>query len=110
MLQAPPLLKRLNSIHDKSVFKLNSLPAFLYVSLGVLVSLTVVLSIVSRYQFDLTSMVRFGEYYALQNESRLPADSVVFVGNEEFGGNGYDGQIFYFFSSTLFEKGAWPNG
>ncbi|MBI3394543.1 MAG: glycosyltransferase [Spirochaetia bacterium] len=63
-----------------------------------------------RYDWNPTAMIHFGHYYAEQNASYMPRGAVRFTANEEFGGNGYDGQIFYFFARTLLERGVWPEG
>lgn len=68
------------------------------------------LGILARYEFNPSALVRFGHYYVEQNPERTPAGVIRFTGNEEFGGNGYDGQIFYYYGRTLFEPGVWPEG
>ena len=68
------------------------------------------LSLLARYEWNPSVFFRFGHYYADQNSSLVPEGAIVFTGEEPFGGNGYDGQIFYYYSRTLFTPGRWPNG
>ncbi|MDH5654500.1 MAG: hypothetical protein OEZ34_01215 [Spirochaetia bacterium] len=72
---------------------------------------TASLMIVSApYDFNPTSMIHFGHYYIEQNQTLTPDGSIRFLGNEHYGGNGYDGQIFYYFARSLFQENAWPEG
>ena len=68
------------------------------------------LGILARYDFNASTLVRFGHYYIEQNPELTPAGALRFTGNEAHGGNGYDGQIFYYYARTLFEPGVWPEG
>ena len=67
-------------------------------------------AVIARYDGSISALVRFGAYYAEQNPDLVPEGAVVLIGNEEFGGNGYDGQIFYYFAATLFQANEWPEG
>ncbi len=64
----------------------------------------------ARYEWNPTALVRFGHYYIHQNPDHTPPGTVRLLGNEKFGGNGYDGQIFYYYARVLHEKGTWPKG
>ncbi len=77
---------------------------------AVLYHLIVVGAAASRYEFRPTSLLHFGHYYIEQNAKHVPDGAVRFIGNEENGGNGYDGQIFFFFADTLLTRSAWPEG
>ncbi|MBL8018800.1 MAG: hypothetical protein JNM27_03965 [Leptospirales bacterium] len=68
------------------------------------------LAIMARYDWNYTSLIRFGHRYVEQNTRFTPEGAVRLLGNEKFGGNGYDGQIFYYYARTLFEPRTWPNG
>ncbi|MCB1309325.1 MAG: hypothetical protein KDK30_14130 [Leptospiraceae bacterium] len=68
------------------------------------------LAVIARYDFNPSSLIHFGHYYIAQNESYTPEGAVRLVGNEEHGGNGYDGQIFYYYARTLFLNDTWPQG
>lgn len=68
------------------------------------------LGILARYEMNPSALVRFGHYYVEQNPELTPAGIIRLTGNESFGGNGYDGQIFYYYGRTLFETGVWPEG
>lgn len=68
------------------------------------------LSILARYEFNPSALVRFGHYYVEQNSELTPAGAIRFTGNEAHGGNGYDGQIFYYYARTLLQTGVWPEG
>src|SRR5262245_25275732 len=70
----------------------------------------IVVASVRRYDGNLSAMIHFGHYYVEQNSAFTPNGATRFTGNEENGGNGYDGQIFYYFARTLFVPGAWPEG
>lgn len=65
---------------------------------------------ISHYDFNVTSLIRFGHYYIEQNEEYTPVGAIRFLGNEENGGNGYDGQIFYYYADSLFFGKSWPLG
>ncbi len=64
----------------------------------------------ARYDWNFTSLIRFGHRYIEQNQHLTPPGAVRFLGNEANGGNGYDGQIFYFYAKTLWTRGEWPTG
>lgn len=66
--------------------------------------------ILARYEFNPSALVRFGNYYVEQNPELTPTGAIRFTGNESYGGNGYDGQIFYYYARTLFQPGVWPQG
>lgn len=68
------------------------------------------LGILARYDWNPSALVRFGHYYVEQNPERTPVGAIRFTGNEAYGGNGYDGQIFYYYARTFFEPGVWPEG
>ncbi len=68
------------------------------------------LALLVRYDGNPSVLFRFGHYYADQNPQLIPPGALVFLGEERFGGNGYDGQIFYYYSRTLFVSGEWPVG
>ncbi|MEQ9365166.1 MAG: hypothetical protein RIF32_13040 [Leptospirales bacterium] len=68
------------------------------------------LGILARYEFNPSALVRFGHYYVEQNPELTPAGAVRFTGNEAHGGNGYDGQIFYYYARTFFQPDVWPAG
>lgn len=68
------------------------------------------LAFVSSYDFKATSLIRFGHYYADQNPEITPEGAVIFTGDQEHGGNGYDGQIFYYYARTLLFPDMWPGG
>lgn len=68
------------------------------------------LAIMARYDWNYTSLIRFGHRYIEQNESFTPKGAVRLLGNERFGGNGYDGQIFYYYARTLYVPETWPSG
>jgi len=89
---------------------LNSKTAADYSKLLIAFYLLCALFVVARYDWNPTALVRFGHYYVEQNPSLTPDGAIQFVGNEENGGNGYDGQIFYYYAETLFSRGVWPEG
>lgn len=70
----------------------------------------VVVAASARYEFQPTALLHLGHYYIEQNAAHVPDGVVRFIGNEENGGNGYDGQIFFFFADTLLTKNVWPDG
>ncbi|MBX7059465.1 MAG: hypothetical protein K1X75_15490 [Leptospirales bacterium] len=65
---------------------------------------------IARYHFNPGALLHFGHYYVSQNEAITPPGATRFIGNEANGGNGYDGQIFYYYARTLLISGKWPNG
>lgn len=67
-------------------------------------------ALLARHEWNPSIFVRFGAYYAEQNSQITPVGALSFVGDETNGGNGYDGQIFYYYSRTLFLPGQWPKG
>jgi len=89
---------------------LNSRTAVFYVILALSVHAFCALAVIRKYNFNPTALLRFGNYYVEQNRDLTPSGSVFFSGNEEHGGNGYDGQIFYFYARSLFIQGKWPVG
>ncbi len=104
------MLKQILSFLDRSRQFLNARSFLFYLIILTIVYLVSAAAVLARYEFNPSSLVRFGEYYARQNPDLIPEGAVIFIGNEEHGGNGYDGQIFYFFGRTLFSPGAWPAG
>lgn len=68
------------------------------------------LFVVARYDFNPSALARFGNYYIEQNQTITPAGAIRLLGDETHGGNGYDGQIFYYYARTLFVPGGWPAG
>ncbi len=64
----------------------------------------------ARYEFNPSSLIRIGHYYARQNPVDTPEGAVILTGNQVNGGNGYDGQIFYYYAQTLLKPGVWPDG
>ncbi|MCR9143395.1 MAG: hypothetical protein NXI24_14185 [bacterium] len=68
------------------------------------------LGILARYEFNPSALVRFGHYYVEQNQDITPEGAIRLTGNEAHGGNGYDGQIFYYYARTLFQPDVWPAG
>lgn len=71
---------------------------------------TATAGILYQYEWNPSVLIRFGHDYVAQNEAYTPEGAVRMIGNEAHGGNGYDGQIFYYYARTLFEPGAWPEG
>ncbi|MCB1193231.1 MAG: EpsG family protein [Leptospiraceae bacterium] len=64
-----------------------------------------------KYDFNPTCMVNFGQEFAKQNPQDMPKGAVVITGYEGDLGNGYDGQIFYFYSRTISNlTTSWPKG
>lgn len=68
------------------------------------------LGVMARYEFNPTALIRFGEYYVEQNAAYTPRGAVRLTGSEAYGGNGYDGQIFYYYARTLLMPDVWPQG
>ncbi|MCB1175644.1 MAG: hypothetical protein KDK39_18865 [Leptospiraceae bacterium] len=64
----------------------------------------------ARYDWNPSIVFHFGHYYVEQNPNWTPAGAIRLLGNEQHGGNGYDGQIFYYFARSLIEPGQWPRG
>lgn len=89
---------------------LNRTPIAAYLALFLVYYFAGTLAITARYEFNLTSLLRIGAYYAEQNDPWTPEGAIVFTGDEAHGGNGYDGQIFYYYARTFFEQGVWPSG
>lgn len=83
-------------------------PSF-YLFAGIGLYVVCALAVMARYEWNPSILVRFGAVYVEANAGYTPQGSVQLVGNEEWGGNGYDGQIFYYYARTLFEDG-WPEG
>lgn len=84
-------------------------PAF-FVILFLVYAGTAAFAVCARYDFNATSLIHFGHRYVSQNPAITPENSVRFLGNEANGGNGYDGQIFYYYARTLWMKDVWPAG
>ncbi|MEM7180154.1 MAG: hypothetical protein AAF518_04530 [Spirochaetota bacterium] len=56
-------------------------------------------------------MINFGKEFVLQNSVEVPGKAVVMQGYKGDLGNGYDGQIFYFFSRPISNFSTdWPKG
>lgn len=69
------------------------------------------LAVWNRYDFNPTSMVNFGKEFVQQNAKDVPGNAIVLGGYEGDLGNGYDGQIFYFFSRPISRFSTdWPVG
>ncbi len=100
------LLQRLRIIKNS----LSLWPVGAFVAMYLFFTLSAGLAVVARYEFDPSALVHFGHYYVVQNEKWTPSGAIRFVGNEANGGNGYDGQIFYYYARTLFSPGEWPAG
>lgn len=90
--------------------RLNAAPLSVHLILFLALYTIATVAVVARYDGSPSALVRFGAYYAEQNPDLVPEGAIVLIGNEEFGGNGYDGQIFYYFASTLFQPNKWPEG
>ena len=93
------IVKTLNSLSIKSMLLLMF---FYYFTSGAAAT--------SPYGFNPTALIHFGNFYIEQNENLTPVNAVRFQGNEQYGGNGYDGQIFYYYARSLFMLGTWPDG
>lgn len=64
-----------------------------------------------KYDWNPTCMVNFGKEFAEQNSNEVPKGAVVIKGYKDDLGNGYDGQIFYFYSRTISNLTTnWPKG
>ena len=85
-------------------------PFSAYAALMLLVYSICALALLGRHEWNPSVLFRFGHYYSEQNPTLIPEGALVFVGEERFGGNGYDGQIFYYYSRTLFTRHLWPGG
>lgn len=71
----------------------------------------VTLSLWSRYQWNPSSMVNFGEEFIKKNETESPSGVIAFKGKEGDLGAGYDGQIFYYYSRSISNFSfQWPEG
>lgn len=89
---------------------LNSREILFYSLLYVILYLSAAFAAAKPYDWNLTSLIHFGHDYTDLNGDYTPEGAVVFTGNETYGGNGYDGQIFYYYARTLFVKNVWPSG
>jgi len=89
---------------------LDSRPPAFFVILFLAYAGTAAFSVCARYDFNATALIHFGHRYVSQNPGITPEASVRFLGNEANGGNGYDGQIFYYYARTLWVKDGWPAG
>ena len=89
---------------------LNTLGPRRLVVLLLIIYALVFLGQTARYGFNPSAMIHLGHYYIQQNEDLTPDGAVRFIGSEKYGGNGYDGQIFYYFARTVFMKDVWPAG
>ncbi|TGM60284.1 AZOBR_p60025 family cell surface glycopolymer formation protein [Leptospira adleri] len=71
----------------------------------------VTLSLWSRYEWNPSSMVNFGEEFIKKNQAESPGGVVAFKGKEGDLGAGYDGQIFYYYSRSISNLSfEWPIG
>jgi hypothetical protein len=71
----------------------------------------VTLALWSRYEWNPSSMVNFGEEFIKKNEAESPSGVVAFKGKEGDLGAGYDGQIFYYYSRSISNLSfEWPVG
>ncbi|PJZ53820.1 hypothetical protein CH380_07335 [Leptospira adleri] len=71
----------------------------------------VTLSLWSRYEWNPSSMVNFGEEFIKKNQAESPDGVVAFKGKEGDLGAGYDGQIFYYYSRSISNLSfEWPVG
>ncbi|MGJ4754036.1 hypothetical protein CH370_08235 [Leptospira kmetyi] len=71
----------------------------------------VTLSLWSRYEWNPSSMVNFGEEFIKKNEAESPGGVIAFKGKEGDLGAGYDGQIFYYYSRSISNFSfQWPEG
>ncbi|MBE7413666.1 MAG: hypothetical protein L6Q54_13050 [Leptospiraceae bacterium] len=67
--------------------------------------------LLKKYNFNPTAMINFGLEFVNQNTKEMPANSLVFLGEKDDLGAGYDGQIFYFYSRTISNLNTlWPKG
>lgn len=89
---------------------LDTRPPVFYVLLFLAFALSAAAAVCARYDFNPTALIRFGHRYAAQNPDLTPENSIRFLGNESNGGNGYDGQIFYYYARTMWMKDRWPQG
>ncbi len=80
------------------------------ITAALLLWITLAGAVILPYSFNPGALIRFGHYYTHQNPDITPPGTVHFIGNEANGGNGYDGQIFYFYARTLLHYGNWPKG
>ncbi|ASV11829.1 AZOBR_p60025 family cell surface glycopolymer formation protein [Leptospira santarosai] len=71
----------------------------------------VTLTLWSRYEWNPSSMVNFGEEFVKKNETESPKGVIAFKGKEGDLGAGYDGQIFYYYSRSISNFSfEWPVG
>ncbi|EMY76887.1 putative membrane protein [Leptospira weilii serovar Ranarum str. ICFT] len=71
----------------------------------------VTLALWSRYQWNPSAMVNFGEEFIKKNEAETPSGVIAFKGKEGDLGAGYDGQIFYYYSRSISNFSLkWPEG
>lgn len=89
---------------------LETRPPVFFVIVFLAYALTAAAAVCVRYDFNATALIRFGHRYVTQNPDLTPDNAVRFLGNEANGGNGYDGQIFYYYARTLWMKDRWPSG
>jgi len=89
---------------------LNKQSVFFFLCVFWLYSATASSGILRKFDWNFTSLIHFGHHYIDQNEDITPPGSVRLLGNEASGGNGYDGQIFYYYARTLLIKDRWPHG
>ncbi len=67
--------------------------------------------ILKKYNFNPTAMINFGLEFSDQNKGEMPTNAIVFPGEKNDLGAGYDGQIFYFYSRTISNLNTnWPKG
>jgi hypothetical protein len=89
---------------------LETRPPVFFVILFLVYALSAAFAVCARYDFNATALIRFGHRYVAQNPDLTPENAVRFLGNEASGGNGYDGQIFYYYARTVWMKDRWPLG
>ncbi|WP_078123967.1 AZOBR_p60025 family cell surface glycopolymer formation protein [Leptospira alexanderi] len=69
----------------------------------------VTLALWSRYGWNPSAMVNFGEEFVKKNEAETPSGVIAFQGKEGDLGAGYDGQIFYYYSRSISNLSLqWP--
>lgn len=106
MIASQQIRNRLTSIGD-SLRRWSERRWFL---LTIIFLLTLAVGTLVRNGGNPSALIRFGGYYVEQNESITPPGALRYIGNEANGGNGYDGQIFYYYARTLLITDAWPQG
>lgn len=102
--------KKGEALSRSAVWRLNGISPTRWLLLFLLLYGMVTAGVLCRVDFDPAALIRFGAPYAAQNPRLTPPGATVYTGNESHGGNGYDGQIFYYYARTLFLPGAWPRG